>query len=46
MMIWMVLLIIFNVVFKDPATVNVETRAVTDQILTTASTVSTSAQAA
>lgn len=42
-----VLLIIINVAFiKDRATVSVETRTVTDQMLTTASTVSTSAQAA
>lgn len=43
----MMILIIINVVFiKDHATVSVETRAVTDQMLTTASTVSTSARAA
>lgn len=43
----MMVLIIINVLFiQDRATVSVETRVVTDQILTTASTVSTSAQAA
>lgn len=42
-----VVLIIIHVLFiKDLATVSVGTRAVTDQMLTTASTVSTSAQAA
>lgn len=47
MMMMMVLLITINVLLlKDHATLNVETRAVTDQGLNTASTVSTSAQAA
>lgn len=43
----MVVLIVINMLFiKDHATVSVETRAVMDQMLTIASIVSTSAQAA